>query len=120
MFLTTRGLKDGEEAPVNFIAGRIGKLDRMCSSSLTVEAYSMVAGVGCLEWKVATYGELTNASYDSTFIRYRVVQWDTSTPLQAHGLSLDGVVVCISSTDEVLKENLAITDAKSLFDALKK
>ena len=31
-----------------------------------------------------------------------------------------GVVIGRASTDEVLKENLAITGAKSLFDALKK
>lgn len=62
VFLTTRNLKAGEEAPVNFIAGRSGEMDRMCSSSLAVEAYSMVAGVGCLEWTVAAYGELTNAA----------------------------------------------------------
>ena len=61
-----------------------------------------------------------NAVYDSTFIRERVLQRDASTPLQDHGLSLDGVVVCRTTMDTVLKENLGITDAKSLFDALKK
>ena len=67
--LTTKNLQAGEEAPVNFIAGRSGKLDRTCSSSLAVEAFPMVGGVGCLEWTVAAYGGLTNAAYDSTFIR---------------------------------------------------
>ena len=115
VFITTRALNEGAEAPVNFIAGRCGKLDRVCSSSLAVESYAMVGGVACLEWTMAAYGELSNAAYDSTFIRDKVLQWDASRPLQAHNLCLDGVLICRSDADRI-----AITDATSLYDALKK
>ena len=80
----------------------------------------MVGGVACLEWTMAAYGELSNAADDSTFIRGKVLQWDASTPLQAHNLCLDGGLICRSDADKTLRENLAITDAKSLYDALKK
>ena len=92
----------------------------MCSSSLAVESYAMVGGVACLEWTMAAYGELSNAAYDSTFIRDKVLQWDASTPIPAHNLCFDGVLLCRADADRTLRENLAITDAKSLYDALKK
>ena len=48
--VTTERLKTGETATFNIVAARSGKVERMCASSLAVEACAMVGAVACGEW----------------------------------------------------------------------
>lgn len=42
------------------VAFRAGKVERVCSSSLAVEAYSLSGAMACAEWFHEVYGFLAN------------------------------------------------------------
>ena len=62
--VSDESLAEGNEATLNILAARTGKLDRVCNSSLAVEANSAVAAVAAGEWVTMLYGECSNARFD--------------------------------------------------------
>ena len=50
----------------------------------------------------------------------RVKAWDLTTPQAKMSSDSDGVILAPESWSALLKENLAVTDAKSLYDSLRK
>ena len=49
VFVTTRGLANGQRSPVHLLAGRSGKIERVCARSLSAEAHSMVGSSAACE-----------------------------------------------------------------------
>ena len=94
IYATSHALHKGQEAPVGVIEWNSWKLSRKCRSSLSAESQAMADSVDMLN-----------------FVRL----------LFADCLHKDGIYLC--RPDEVLRllpESCAITDCKSLFDALEK
>jgi hypothetical protein len=118
--ISTNDLSEGKEAPINFVASRSGKVDKICGSSLAVEAYAMEACGACIEWIQQAYAEMSNALFHPTWIKFRTSEWDLSTPTNKPRLKIQGVLLFRDNADPELKKNLAISDAKSLYDSLKK
>ena len=81
-FLTVKNMALGIEAPLSLIVGRSGKVDRVCSSSLAVEAYAMVGGTASVEWVTAAFHEFANAKATSSWSKRRIDAWDASEPGQ--------------------------------------
>ena len=111
---TSDKLNAGLVAPLNIIAWRSGKVDRVCASSLAAEAYGLVAGVACGEYIMQSFLELTHGDYHPTWSRQRLMMWEQGTARHP-----DGSIILRHSLDETLKRHLVITDAKSLYDSLR-
>ena len=95
------GLRDGHLVKANLLAWRSAKLQRVVNSTLAAESQSMGKGLGDLMWTK----ELT----DPHFV---MKKWKEK-------FSHEDVLVLSSETsDERLRESLAIVDAKSLYDYL--
>eukprot|EP00971_Amphidinium_carterae_P122614 2427689-Amphidinium_carterae.1 len=111
--ITDSSLDAGGNAPLNMVAWRSGKIDRVCASSLSSEAYSMVGGIASCELVFQLLTEMTNSEYTPGWSRERLMLWH-------QGIQRDskGAVMMREAGSEQLRENLAITDAKSLYDAL--
>eukprot|EP00971_Amphidinium_carterae_P121859 2413179-Amphidinium_carterae.4 len=93
---------------------RSGKIERVCNSSLSAEAYAMVGAVAAAEWAMQAYLEMTLSAFRSDWARERLYAWESN---QAR--DLQGLLIARDGTSEELKSGVAITDAKSLYDALR-
>ena len=118
MGLTTTDLGKGSNAPVNLVAARSGKIDRVRAGSLSAEAYSMVGAVACAEWVQRACTEMTNAAFSGEHLKKRIAEWDLSSVKQMPRLRMDGVFIYRDNADPYLRDSLAITDAKTLYDGL--
>ena len=118
--VTKASFARGRETAVNLIAGRSGKIERMCNSSLAAEAYSLVSGCACAEWVQACYSEASNSCFDLQWARVRLGEWCNSDITRRAKLRMDGACVLKDSSSAELRENLQVTDAKSLYDACRK
>lgn len=120
--ITTPALETGLEAPFNIVSARSGKAVRVCASFLAVEVFALVGGVACAEWTQMTYCELRNALFDPALLRLRVLGWDRTTPEQPHHLlvKLRGALMIKDDANSNLSPGLAINNAKSLYDVLRK
>lgn len=99
------GLRDGHLVKANLLAWRSAKLQRVVNSTLAAETQSMGKGLGDLMWTKVLLKELT----DPNFV---MKKWKEK-------FSHEDVLVLSSETsDERLRESLAIVDAKSLYDYL--
>ena len=119
--VSDESLAEGNEATLNIMAARTGKLDRVCNSSLAVEANSAVAAVAAGEWVIMLYGEFSNARFDPQLFKRRLRAWDQTTAVEpSPGYKFRGTLVMRDSTEEALRAALLIVDAKSLYDSIRK
>ena len=112
-------MSEGQEAPINLVAARSGKIDRVCSSSLASESYAMIGGVSAGEWVQFCYMEMSNSRFTRDVLKQRLRSWDMSCPERPAELG-PGILAAKASSDPLLMKTLGITDAKSLFDALQR
>ena len=70
----------GEEADINLVAARAGQIERVCSSSLAAESYSMVGAMAACEWVHFAYLEMRNANFTSAALRRKLREWEASAP----------------------------------------
>eukprot|EP00971_Amphidinium_carterae_P259053 5141091-Amphidinium_carterae.1 len=112
---TTEDLQHGRTAKFSPVAWRSGKLERVTASSLAAESYSMVAGLSLAEFVLQLWCECTNNNWCMDWSRQRLRQWEK-------GVMTDstGIIMARSSVSNDLKQHLVITDAKSLYDGLRK
>ena len=101
------GLREGHRVKANVLAWKSGKLQRVVNSTLAAETQSMSRGLGDLMWLAVLIEELTNP-------RFCLKRWTD------HVAQREVMVVGTEKNQEVLRESLAIVDAKSLFDLLSK
>ena len=113
--VTTRELKAGEPARINLVAGRSGKIERVCGSSLIVECHAQLGATACTEWVQQIYGGLANSNHDVKGPRKHMNAWMEGQPVGNHS-----VLAVRADCDERLAEHLLVTDAKSLFDGLER
>eukprot|EP00971_Amphidinium_carterae_P336231 6472477-Amphidinium_carterae.1 len=111
--ITDDRLNQGASAPINMVSWRSGKIDRVCASSLSSEAYSMVGGIATCELMFQLLTEMSNSAYSPCWSRERLMMWHQGIQRDSKGL-----VMLRQTGSEQLRRNLAITDAKSLYDAL--
>ena len=116
--LVNQDVLEGREGTANLIMWRSGTIDRVCAGSLAAEANALAAACHQAEWTQHVLCEMTNAKYDS-FARNRNLRaWESSTAEEPFQMKVRGVFVMKNSADEKLMKNIAITDAKALYDAL--
>ena len=113
-------LAQGGEAPLNITSARSGKIDRVCASSLAIEPYAMVGAVACAEWVQAAYCDMVNSLWDPSSASRRLAVWDDTTPEAPSRLITRGALAFRCTADAKLRSGLAISDAKSLYDALER
>eukprot|EP00971_Amphidinium_carterae_P266178 5279948-Amphidinium_carterae.1 len=112
---TTNTLQEGYSAPVSFIAWRGGRLDRVVTSSLAAEAYALQGGVAMAELCNNIWLEASNARWSLTWARHNLGQWESGVQR-----STTGLLVARADCSSPLLESVCVTDAKSLFDSLKR
>lgn len=118
--VTTKKLVEGGHEPVNLLIGRCGEVERTCPNPLAVEAKIMEAAVSDCEWVQQACGEMSNASFHPSWIKFRMSKWNQSTAEKPPRLVINGAMIYRDNSKDKLKENLAVTDTKSLYDGLKK
>ena len=101
------GLREGEKVRANVLAWRSGKLQRVVNSTLAAETQSLSKGMGDLLWMMVLYQELTDPKFE-------MKKWKET--LSAKEI----LVLAAEESQQVLKESLAIVDAKSLYGYLAK
>eukprot|EP00971_Amphidinium_carterae_P120745 2392302-Amphidinium_carterae.4 len=112
---TTSALQQGHTAPVSPIAWRGGRLDRVVNSSLAAEAYALQGGVAMAELCNNVWLEASNARWSLTWARHNLGQWESG--MQR---STTGVLAARADCSSPLLESVCVTDAKSLYDSLKR
>ena len=100
-------LKDGEAVRANVLTWRSGKLQRVVNSTLAAETQSLSRGLADLMWSMVTFEEFTNG-------HFVLRKWPQ------HLSAAEALVLASSQSEQVLKQALAIVDAKSLYDHLSK
>eukprot|EP00971_Amphidinium_carterae_P014802 292219-Amphidinium_carterae.1 len=111
---TTSVLQQGYSSPVSPIAWRGGRLDRVVTSSLAAEAYALQGGVSMAELCNNIWLEASNAKWSLTWARH-LGQWESG--MQR---SPTGTLVARADCSSPLLESVCVTDAKSLYDSLKR
>ena len=102
-----KGLRDGMRVKTNIVGWRSGRLQRVVNSTLAAETQSLSRGLGDLLWIMVLTLELTENDF-------KIRDWKQR-------LSAEEVLVLgAEHHQDMLKESLAIVDAKSLFDYLSK
>ena len=101
------GLREGRKVKTNVLAWRSGKLQRVVNSTLAAETQSLSKGLGDLMWLAVLMEEITNP-------KFNMKTW------MEHMKEREVLVVGTEETQDLLRESLAIVDAKSLFDLLSK
>ena len=92
--VSDESVAEGHEATLNILAARTGKLDKVCNSSLDVEANIAVAAIAAGEWVIMLYGEFSNAKFDPQLFRTRLRAWDkTTTAEPSPGYKFRGTLV---------------------------
>ena len=100
-------LAEGELVTANIITWRSGKLQRVVNSTLAAETQSLSRGLGDLLWAMVTLEEFTNGNFE-------IHSWPEKMKAS------EALALASSQSEGLLKESLAIVDAKSLFDYLSK
>jgi len=100
-------LSGGGSARTNIVSWRSGKLQRVVNSTLAAETQSLSRGLADLMWSMVVFREFSDGKFE-------LRRWNEKLAAS------DVVAICSSSSDEVLKQSLAIIDAKSLYDYLSK
>eukprot|EP00971_Amphidinium_carterae_P348883 6490722-Amphidinium_carterae.1 len=113
--LTDDHLDKGVHAKVSWVLWKSSKIDRKCSSSLAAEAYSLVQGCGLAEWAHQAISEFSNSEFVLSWARARFQDWQRGSIVD-----LNGVMLIKAELPEEARRHLLLTDAKSLFDAIKK
>eukprot|EP00971_Amphidinium_carterae_P007074 139957-Amphidinium_carterae.6 len=108
-------LQKGVTAPFSPVAWRSCKLERVTASSLAAESYSMVAGLSLAEFVLQLWCECTNECWHMGWSRQRIRQWECGAMIDC-----TGVLMARENANKDLKGHLVITDAKSLYDGLRK
>eukprot|EP00971_Amphidinium_carterae_P094894 1877631-Amphidinium_carterae.1 len=93
---------------------RSGKIDRVCNSSLSAEAYAMVGAVAAAEWAMQAYLEMTLSAFRSDWVREKLYAWESN-----QSRDLQDLIIGRDGNSEELKFGVVITEAKSLHDALR-
>eukprot|EP00971_Amphidinium_carterae_P097609 1931559-Amphidinium_carterae.1 len=75
----------------------------------------MVAGLSLAEFVLQLWCECTNEHWNMGWSRQRLRQWECGTMMDC-----TGVLMARENTNRDLKGHLVITDAKSLYDGLRK
>jgi len=116
--LVDQDVIDGREGTANLIMWRSGTIDRVCAGSLAAEANALAAACHQAEWTQQALCEMTNARHES-FTRNRDLRlWEGSDSGKPFPFRVRGVFVMRDNVDDKLRKNIAITDAKALYDAL--
>eukprot|EP00971_Amphidinium_carterae_P349233 6490913-Amphidinium_carterae.1 len=113
--LTTSDMQQGRQAPAIMLAWRSGRLERVTASSLAAESYSLMAAVAMSEFVWQLWCECTNSSWRPHEHRRQLMRWESG-----QVLSSKGTLVARDDLDHKLRTAVAITDAKSLYDALRR
>eukprot|EP00971_Amphidinium_carterae_P298069 5922780-Amphidinium_carterae.2 len=113
--LTDDKLDKGEFAKVSWVLWKSSKIDRRCSSSLAAEAYSLVQGCGLAEWVHQAISEFSNSEFQLSWARSRFQDWQRGAIVD-----INGSMLIKAELQEEARRHLLLTDAKSLFDAIKK
>ena len=100
-------LKDGQAVRANVLTWRSGKLQRVVNSTLAAETQSLSRGLADLMWSMVTFEEFVNG-------HFVLRKWPQ------HLSAAETLVLASSQSEQVLKQALAIVDAKSLYDHLAK
>eukprot|EP00971_Amphidinium_carterae_P206224 4092365-Amphidinium_carterae.1 len=100
---------------VSPIAWRGGRLDRIVTSSLAAEAYALQGGVDMAELCNNIWLEASNATWSLTWARHNLGQWESG--MQR---SPTGTLVTRADCSSPLLQSVCVTDAKSLYDSLKR
>ena len=102
-----RELNEVGTATTNIVAWRSGKLQRVVNSTLAAETQALSRGLGDLLWSLVVLQEYEDATFS-------LKRWPERL-CAAEILAMASV-----KTSEVLREALAVVDAKSLYDQLSK
>ena len=110
--ITTPGLNRGERTPISLIAWKSKRLKRKAGNTLLCESISLSTAVGALEKQVATWASFTRSKF-----RPQDLELDISEEVR---LGLRSSTSVIASDDKAYSDPaaIAISDSKSLFDAL--
>ena len=100
-------LSEGGRARTNIVSWRSGKLQRVVNSTLAAETQSLSRGLADLMWSMVVFREFSDGHFE-------LKRWNEKL------VASEVVALCSTRTDEVLKQSLAIVDAKSLYDYLSK
>ena len=100
-------LSEGGRARTNIVSWRSGKLQRVVNSTLAAETQSLSRGLADLMWSMVVSREFSDGHFE-------LKRWNEKL------VASEVVALCSAETDEVLKQSLAIVDAKSLYDYLSK
>ena len=120
MSLVKDSVLKGQEGHLNVVTWRSGTIERVCAGSLAAEANAMAAACHQCEWVQNALCEVTNALYDPVIRRCRLFDWEASSGQKPFTPTIRGVLVFRSDVDAKLYQNICITDAKSLYDALER
>eukprot|EP00971_Amphidinium_carterae_P084416 1670936-Amphidinium_carterae.1 len=112
---TTNKLHEGVAAPMTPIMWRSGKLDRVTASSLAAEALSLQAAIAMAEMAVDFFTELAHAEWSLQWPRQRLACWEAG-----FARDLSGTLVARSNSHDHLQQSICVTDAKSLYDSLRR
>jgi hypothetical protein len=116
--LVDKDVVDGKTGTANLVTWRSGTIDRVCAGSLAAEANAMAAACHQCEWVQQAFCEMTNACYDYYARQATLQDWESSCAKKPFKLVIRGALVAREDVDQRLMSNIAITDAKALYDAL--
>ena len=116
--LVDQDVLEGKEGVANLVLWRSGTIDRVCAGSLAAEANAMAAACHQAEWTQQAFCEMTNASYDDHCRKTILRDWESSSSESSARTVVRGALIVRNSTDDKLKQNIVVTDAKALYDAL--
>eukprot|EP00971_Amphidinium_carterae_P328638 6460622-Amphidinium_carterae.1 len=112
---TTEDLHLGKTAPMTPVIWRSWKLDRVTASSLAAEALSLQAAIALAEMAVDFFTELAHAQWSLQWPRQRLACWEAG-----FARDLSGTLLARSNSHDHLQQSICVTDAKSLFDSLRR
>ena len=98
------GIHEGQVVDCNVLYWKSGRIHRVVNSTLAAESMSLSRALGDLTWCVTLFNELTLRDFN-------LKEWETS-------LRHRSLRVCPGKSEE--DRNLAVVDAKSLYDHLSK
>eukprot|EP00971_Amphidinium_carterae_P181130 3593173-Amphidinium_carterae.2 len=112
---TDSRLHEGKTSPMTPVIWRSGKLDRVTASSLAAEALSLQAAIAMAEMAVDFLTELAHAQWSLQWPRQRLACWEAG-----YARDLSGTLLARSSSHDHLQQSICVTDAKSLYDSLRR
>ena len=98
------GIHQGKTVPCNVLYWKSGRIHRVVNSTLAAESMSLSRALGDLMWCVTLFNELTHVGFD-------LKEWEAA---------LRHRRLCVVPGKQEGSHNLAVVDAKSLYDHLSK